>query len=92
MFEKVIESRMRKFIYKIKTINSSQYRFETNSSTELAITTFYDKFLDKLNSKEITCSIFLDLKKAFDSVSHNILLKKLDHYGFRRPTDQLGTC
>ena len=57
--------------------------FKTNSSTELAITTLHDKLLDNLNNKKTTCSIFLDLKKAFDSVSYDILLKKLERYGLR---------
>ena len=59
-----------------------QYGFTAHSSTELAITTIYDKFLDNLDKNHYTCAIFLDIKKAFDSLDHKILLKKLDHYGF----------
>ena len=73
---------MRNFLNKNVILTASQYGFKRNSSTELAITTLYDKLLDNLNNKKTTCSIFLDLKKAFDSVSHDILLKKLEHCGF----------
>ena len=74
---------MRNFLNKNDILTASQNGFKTNSSTELAITTLYDKLQDNLNNKKTTCSIFLDLKKAFDSVSHDIVLKKLEHYGFR---------
>ena len=36
-----------------------------------------------LDDGQIACVVFIDLEKAFDSVSHDILLEKLDHYGIR---------
>ena len=89
LFEKILESRMLRFLNKNNILTSSQFGFRTNSSTELAVTTLYDKLLNNLNEKRISFLLFLDLKKAFDSVSHSILLRKLHHYGFRGPSFNL---
>ena len=82
-FEKFLENKMTIRITKNCILTPSQFGFTENNSTELAVTSFYDKLLNNLNGKLMTCSIFLELREAFDSVSHEILLKKLYHYGFR---------
>ena len=39
--------------------------------------------INAIDNKELLIAVFLDLSKAFDTVEHNILLKKMDHYGIR---------
>ena len=41
------------------------------------------KIKETIDNKKYGCGIFIDLRKAFDTVNHDILLKKLEHYGIR---------
>ena len=64
-------------------ITSKQFGFLKKHSTEHNILDLKEFIMESLSKKKITAVLFLDLKKAFDTVSHEILLKKLHHYGVR---------
>jgi hypothetical protein len=64
-------------------LSPSQFGFQKNISTELAILQIQDKIAKSLAEKQYCIGIFLDIAKAFDTINHSILLEKLKHYGIR---------
>ena len=60
---------------------NSQYGFRKSHSTEMATIELTDSLFQNLDMGKLPISIFLDLSKAFDTLDHNILFKKLEHYG-----------
>ena len=83
LFEKVIKHRLVTFLDVNNIITDNQFGFRKSHSTELAVIDIQNSLLRNLDDNKMTCTIFLDLAKAFDSVNHNILLKKLERYGIR---------
>ena len=60
-----------------------QFGFRKQHSTELAIFEITDGIYKAFDNCNSTLGLFLDLSKAFDTVDHTILLRKLSHYGIR---------
>ena len=74
---------MLNFFDKHSLLSKHQLGFRPKFTTEYAILDVYEKLIHNLDNGLTSCTIFLDLAKAFDSVSHDILLKKLEKYGVR---------
>ena len=75
--------RLYKFFEKYTILYSMQFGFRTNHPTGHALVSMAEKIKTTLDSNSFGCGIFVDLDKAFDTVNHCILLKKMEHYGVR---------
>ena len=66
-----------------KLFDCNQFGFRKQHSTSHAIITLVEKVSKALDTGKIVVGVFLDFKKAFDTVDHTILLRKLQLYGIR---------
>ena len=87
LFSKIYEKAMHKRLYKHLTdnnvIHDTQFGFRAGHSCEHALLTAQNNLLSALNRKEVAILLLIDFSKAFDMIDHEILLRKLNHYGVR---------
>ena len=87
IFDKIMEKLMHKRLYEFLELHNilfeNQFGFRKNNSTVYALIEISERIKESIDNGKFGCGIFIDLKKAFDTVNHKILLTKLEHYGVR---------
>ena len=85
LFSKILERLMYKrllaFVNKHNLLYCNQFGFRSNHSPNLALILLMDKISGALERGDYVLGLFLDFSKAFDTVNHDILFKKLSAYG-----------
>ena len=86
IIEKIIKKRIDNFIEKNNIISSNQYGFKKKSNTLHAIYALTNNITNSIDKHDKIAAVFVDIKKAFDTIDHKILFIKLYKYGIRGQT------
>ena len=81
LLEKIVHLALLGHLENNGLLTDAQNGFRKNRSTVTGIANFSDDVLRAMNEAKVTVSAFIDLRKAFDTVNHSVLLQKLRHMG-----------
>lgn len=83
ILERLLNNRLTKFLYKYDILSQNQYGFISGRSTEGAVLSLTEYLIGKLDNGYKCLGVFLDLSKAFDTVSIPTLINRLERIGIR---------
>ena len=78
--EKHVHKHLLKYLDRFNLIHAHQSGFRPQHSCQSALTCLVDRLLSFINDSKLNGVVFLDLKKAFDLIDHQIILKKMKTY------------
>ena len=81
ILERAVQKQLLSYLESEKLLTNSQYGFRPKRSTEMAATAFFDSIRCEVDKGNLVGAIFIDLRKAFDTLSHSKLIEKLFFYG-----------
>ena len=86
VLEKAMSNQIYSYFNHFQLFTNNQYGFRSKRSTIDALLRIVENVRDNIESKIYPCCLLLDLKKAFDTVTHQTLRRKLEKYGIRGNT------
>ena len=81
MLERIVYNALGRHLDSNGVTYPRQFGFRRNHSMTDAIMTFLREVLKSFDSNLMLLSVFMDLRKAFDTVSHSLILEKLESVG-----------
>ena len=83
ILERIMHNRLYSYLVNEKILYSKQFGFQKGDSTEHVIAQLADQIHESFENDNYTLGVFIDLSKAFDTIDHAILFKKLENYGIK---------
>ena len=103
ILEKIVTSQLTNYLESNNLLSNTQHGFRSSLSTQTALLTLTNKLYENIDTKKISLVTLCDLSKAFDSVSHDMLIRKcinlnIDPFWFknylskRTQSVRMGAC
>lgn len=84
IMERIVYEQIQSYFMNNDLITTFQHAYRGKHSTATALTQMVDDWYKDMEERKIIGVVMLDFTAAFDIIDHDLLLKKLEYYGFSR--------